>query len=102
MYGFIYEIGSKDEQTLDRHEGVPYSYQKKIIPLELITRSGDGETEEKRTINALVYIDGARISRDLPKTEYIHRINMAINDGLQKGFPQSFVDKYIRPSIPPE
>lgn len=101
VYGFVYEIGSKDEQSLDGYEGVPHSYEKKIIPLELITGSGDGETE-KRTINALVYIDGARISRDLPKMEYIKRINTGIKDALQRGIPQSYVDKYIRPSIPSE
>ena len=101
MYGFVYEIGSKDEQSLDVYEGVPSAYEKKTIPLELIIDSGDGETE-KRTIDALVYIDGIRTSRDLPKTEYIQRINMAIKDALQKGIPQSFVDKYIRPFIPSE
>lgn len=101
MYGFVYEIGSKDEQSLDGYEGVPSAYEKKTIPLELIIGSGDGETE-KRTIDALVYIDGIRTSRDLPKTEYIQRINMAIKDALQKGIPQSFVDKYIRPFIPSE
>lgn len=101
MYGFIYEIGSKDEQSLDGYEGVPRDYEKKTIPLELIIRSGDGETE-KRTIDALVYVDGIRTSRDLPKTEYIQRINLAIKDALQKGIPQSFVDKYIRQSIPSE
>jgi len=101
VYGFIYEINSKDEQSLDKYEGVPYDYEKRIVPLKLITRSGDGETE-KRTIDALVYIDVARTSRDLPKTEYIHRINMAIKDALQKGVSQSYVDKYVRPFIPPE
>ena len=102
MYGFIYEISSKDEQSLDNYEGVPYDYEKKIIPLELITCSGGGEADEKRTINALVYVDVTRTSRGLPKTEYIHRINMAFKDGLQKGIPQSYVDKYIRPFIPAE
>ncbi|KAH9067743.1 Butirosin biosynthesis, BtrG-like protein [Lactarius vividus] len=102
VYGFIYEINSNDEQSLDMYEGVPDSYEKKIIPLELITRSGDGETEEKRTIDALVYVDVARTSRDVPKKEYIHRINMGIKDALQKGVPQSYVDKYVRPFIPPE
>jgi len=101
VYGFIYEISSKDEELLDVHEGVPYDYEKQIIPLELITSSGDGETE-KRTINALVYMDGVRIGRDHPRTEYIYRINMAIKDALQKGVPQFYVDKYIRPFIPPE
>ncbi|KAH9047328.1 Butirosin biosynthesis, BtrG-like protein [Lactarius hengduanensis] len=102
VYGFIYEINSKDEQSLDKYEDVPYSYEKKIIPLELITRSGDGETEEKKTIDALVYVDVARTSRDVPKTEYIHRINMGIKDALQKGVSQSYVDKYVRPFIPPQ
>ncbi|KAF8271043.1 Butirosin biosynthesis, BtrG-like protein [Lactarius quietus] len=102
VYGFIYEINSKDEQALDGYEGVPRDYEKKIIPLELITFPGAGEAKEKRTINALVYIDGIHISRDLPRTEYIHRINMAIKDALPKGIPQSYIDKYIRPSIPPE
>lgn len=98
VYGFVYEIGSKDEQALDGYEGVPRDYEKKIIPLKLI---GDGETE-KRTIDALIYVDVVRISRDLPKTEYIQRINMAIKDALQKRIPQPYVDKYIRPSIPSE
>lgn len=102
VYGFIYEINSKDEQSLDKYEGVPYSYEKRIVPLELITCSGEGETEEKSNIDALVYIDFARTSRDLPKTEYIHRINMGVKDALQKGIPQSYVDKYVRPFIPPE
>ncbi|KAI9465170.1 Butirosin biosynthesis, BtrG-like protein [Lactarius psammicola] len=101
VYGFIYEINSKDEQSLDNYEGVPYAYEKRIIPLELITCSDDGKTE-KRTIDALVYIDVARTSRDLPKTEYIHRINLGMKDALQKGFSQSYVDKYVRPFIPAE
>lgn len=98
MYGFIYEISSKDEQSLDIYEAVPDHYEKRIVPLKLITGSGDG----KSTVNALVYIDVTRTNRDLPKTEYIYRINTAIKDALQKGIPQSYVDKYIRPFIPPE
>ncbi|KAH9006286.1 hypothetical protein EDB86DRAFT_3097965 [Lactarius hatsudake] len=93
---------SGDYVSLDKYEDVPSSYEKKIIPLVLITRSGDGETEEKKTIDALVYVDVARTSRDVPKTEYIHRINMGIKDALQKGVSQSYVDKYVRPFIPPE
>ncbi len=102
MYGFIYEINSEEEESLDKYEGVPDAYEKRTIPLELITPSSDGEMENKKTIDALVYIDFPRTSRDLPKMEYIHRINMAIKDALQKGVPQSFVDKYVRSFIPSE
>ena len=85
---------------MDGYEGFPHKYEKKVLPLELITGSGDGETE-KRTIHAIVYID-PRTSPGVPATEYIHRLNMAIKDALQKGIPQSYVDKYLRPSVPVE
>ena len=100
VYGFVYELSSKDEQSLDGYEGVPHNYDKndkKVLPLELIS---DGETE-KRTIHAMVYID-RRTSPGVPAAEYIHRLNMAIKDGLQKGIPQSYFDKYFRPSVPIE
>lgn len=54
----------------------------------------------KKTIDALVYIDITNTNPDVPKTEYIHRINMAMQDGVKNGVPQSYVDKYIRPFIP--
>ena len=101
VYGFVYEISSEDEQSLDGYEGVPHYYEKKVLPLELITGSSDGETE-KRTIHAMVYIDYTRTNPGLPATEYIHRLNMAIKDALQKSIPQSYVDKYLRPSVPVE
>lgn len=103
MLGFIYELNSKDEASLDRYEGAPHIYQKRTIPVQLTTSSpGDGETATEKTINALVYIDFACTSPDAPKTEYIHRINMAMQDGLKMGIPQSYIDKYIRPFIPPQ
>lgn len=82
------------------YEGAPRIYDKKIHPVQLRTSPGDGETATKKTIDALVYIDTASTSPDVPKTEYIHRINMAMQDGLKNGVPQSYIDKYIRPFIP--
>ena len=100
MYGFLYELSPKDEEFLDGYEGAPLIYGKKIMPIRLISSSGDGETATKVSIDALVYVDIVNTSRAAPKTEYIHRINMGLKDAFQMGFSQSYVDKYIRPSIP--
>jgi gamma-glutamylcyclotransferase len=104
VYGFVYEIGPQDEESLDGCEGVPLVYEKKVIPikLKLTTSSGDDETATKRIIEAIVYVDFVRTTRDVPRTEYVHRINMGLKDALPRGIPQSYVDKYIRPFIPPE
>lgn len=100
VYGFIYELSPTDEASLDTYETAPIIYDKKIHPVQLRTSPGDGETAAKKTIDALVYIDPVNTSRDVPKTEYIHRINMAVQDGLENGVPQSYINKYIRPFIP--
>ena len=102
VYGFIYELNTKNEASLDVYEGAPRIYDKKIHPVQLRTSPGDGEAATKKTIDALVYIDTVNTSPDDPKTEYIHRINMALQDGLKNGVPQSYIDKYIRPFIPAE
>jgi gamma-glutamylcyclotransferase len=102
VYGFIYELNPKNEASLDIHEAVPHIYDKRIHPVQLRTPPGDGETATKKTINALVYIDTVSTSPDVPKTEYIHRINMGLQDGLKNGVPQSYINKYIRPFIPAE
>lgn len=104
MYGFLYELSPKDEELLDGYEEVPRHYVKKTMPIQLITFSGNGDSETamQRSIDALVYVDIVNTSHDAPKTEYIHRINMAMKDAIQMGISQSYIDKYIRPSIPPE
>jgi gamma-glutamylcyclotransferase len=98
VYGLIYELSVKDEESLDKYEKVPDNYLKKVIPIELITSSSNGEV----TIDTLVYTDVVRIKRGSPKTEYIHRMNMAIKDALEKDISLSYIDTYLRPFIPPE
>ena len=102
VLGFIYELSLTDEANLDKYENVPVNYEKRTIPVQLITSPGGGGTATKKTIQALIYIDVNNTTPDVPKTEYIHRINMAMQDALKKGIPQSYIDKYIRPFIPPE
>jgi hypothetical protein len=102
VIGFIYELNPQDEASLDKYEGAPNVYGKRTVPVQLITSPGDGETATKKTIHALVYVDIVNTSPDVPKTEYIHRMNMALQDGLKMGISQSYIDKYIRPFIPPQ
>ncbi|KAF8483664.1 Butirosin biosynthesis, BtrG-like protein [Russula ochroleuca] len=102
VLGFIYELNPTDEASLDRYESAPRIYEKRTMPVQLISSPSDGETVTKKTTNALVYIDFVNTSRDVPKAEYIHRINMALQDGLKMGISQSYIDKYIRPFIPAE
>jgi len=72
------------------------------MPIQLISSSGDGDTATEGSIDALVYVDIVNTSRAAPMTEYIHRVNMGLRDAFQMGFSQSYVEKYIRPYIPPE
>ncbi|KAI0001050.1 hypothetical protein BJV77DRAFT_1057886 [Russula vinacea] len=91
VLGFIYELNPTDEASLDEYEEVPRIYKKRTY-----------QSTTKKTINALVYIDFVNTSPGVPKAEYIHRINLAVQDALKRGFSQSYIDKYIRPFIPPE
>jgi gamma-glutamylcyclotransferase len=100
VYGLIYELSVKDEESLDKYEGVPNNYEKRIIPLKLITSSGNGEVTTTVTIDTLVYTDVVRTKRGPPKTEYIHRMNMAIKDALENDMSLSYIDTYLRPFIP--
>jgi hypothetical protein len=102
----VYELSHKDEKSLDKCEGFPLLYEKRVTPIKLkVTTSSDNdenETATKRTMDVMAYIDFANTTRDVPRTEYIHRINMGLKDSLQRGIPQSYIDKYIRPFIPAE
>lgn len=99
VYGFIYELTPEDEKILDGYEGVPDNYIKEIFPIQG-SSGGDGNPTEGITMNALVYVDVQRTTESKPKTEYIYRMNMAIADGIGKGIPRDYFEKYLRPFIP--
>ncbi|EXJ80813.1 hypothetical protein A1O3_07097 [Capronia epimyces CBS 606.96] len=60
-------------------------------------RSGAHNT----TIRALVYVDEFRIKPGKIAHEYIGRMNRAIDESVQLGVPQSWVDHVMREFIPP-
>ena len=105
VYGLVYDLAPEDEEDLDDIEGVPIAYTKETMRMEFWKGSRKenvdvtGEAEEKEL---LVYIDRLRVVDDVPKEEYIHRMNMGIRDALKRGVPTEYVERVIRPFIAAE
>ncbi|CAF9930809.1 MAG: hypothetical protein HETSPECPRED_007714 [Heterodermia speciosa] len=103
VYGLVYTLTEDDEKRLDVNEGVPIAYTKEVLPIEFWAlapgeKADFGQDSEKKQL--LVYIDRIRLEDDKPKAEYIHRVNMGVQDAVQIGVPQSYVDDMIRKFIP--
>ena len=98
VYGLVYEISPSDEASLDRAEGVPRAYTKETMEVEL----QPAVSGEKSLVQCLVYIDRKRVEEGEPWEEYIHRMNMGINDAAARGLPKWYIDKYMRRFIPTE
>ena len=98
VYGLVYEISPSDEASLDRSEGVPRAYTKESMGIELRL----AENGKEVVAQCLVYIDERRVEQGEPWEEYVHRMNMGINDAAAKGLPEWYIEKYMRGSIPAE
>ncbi|KAK7037947.1 Aig2 family protein [Favolaschia claudopus] len=99
VWALLYELSEADEMKLDRYEGVPVSYVKQTLPVEYLKKS-DGGDVERQTVDALVYVDIKSTLTGPPRTEYIFRMNSAIDDALAEGVPKAYIDQYLRPRIP--
>ncbi len=106
VFGLVYNLTPTDEAALDVNEGVPYAYAKEILNVDFWASK-----ESSKPINVmdagekvfmLVYIDRVRTKDDVPKKEYIYRMNMGIQDGVNEGIPQDYVNQIMRPFIPAE
>ncbi|KAL4762358.1 glycosyl hydrolase family 47-domain-containing protein [Aspergillus foveolatus] len=131
VYGVLYEMSAEDETVLDGYEGVHYlageSMEEQKVPLEIRPKEqGDGDynkwyvdarvvkwfdegyRERKGLqgvggkVRVLVYVDELRVKVGKPKEEYIPRMNRAIGEAVQLGFPRDWAEEVMRPSIPLE
>jgi gamma-glutamylcyclotransferase len=113
VFGLLYNILPDDEAFLDVCEGVPLAYQKEVMEVEVVERTADRadseeegegqEVEGKVFVQALIYIDNARITPSAPKPEYVLRMNRGI-DEAESGWqlPRWYVDAVMRRYIPPQ
>lgn len=95
VYGLLYELTAADEHDLDLYEGS--AYEKKVLPLSLQRE----KSSDEETVRALIYIDVLRKDTSHPRTEYIYRMNMGIADAVEEGVPEDYIERYLRPFIPP-
>ncbi|KAL3472434.1 hypothetical protein BJX99DRAFT_215802 [Aspergillus californicus] len=51
-------------------------------------------------VRVLVYVDEMRVESSRPKSEYIPRMNRAIKEAVELGFPEDWAEKVMRPFIP--
>ena len=104
VYGLVYSLEPSDEHSLDRNEGVPFVYAKKLLPIDFWpSEKGSNPADvhgKAQTKQALIYIDQERTKDDQPKAEYVERMNRGIDDGLAHGIPRSYVDQVLRAFIP--
>lgn len=129
VYGVLYEMSQEDEKLLDGYEGVDQCSGLPLpgsgVPARIRPREqGDGEynkwyvgarvvkwldegyrerngfEREGGEINVLVYIDEERVKLGKPNDEYIPRMNRAINESVNLGFPEDWAEEVMRRSIP--
>ncbi|EFQ25020.1 AIG2-like family protein [Colletotrichum graminicola] len=114
VYGVLYTLPPADEATLDVCEGVPYAYQKHDLYVTVVSTAistaaappasppaGDAGPQQGASITALVYVDGERTTRSLPRAEYVGRMNRGLDEaGELFGLPAAYVDRVVRPYIP--
>ncbi|KAF8912089.1 hypothetical protein CPB84DRAFT_1761234 [Gymnopilus junonius] len=95
VYGLMYELTPADEESLDIYEGS--TYEKQYIPVNI---DADKCNVDYKVVEVLIYVDVERKSESYPRTEYIYRMNMGIEDALKEGIPSAYINKYLRTFIP--
>lgn len=124
VFGVLYEMARDDERLLDGYEGVDWDappssassaggvsgairpreqgsgdYNKWYLPAK-ITRWLDDEQRvargEREEQTVLVYVDEERVRVGPPKKEYIARMDRAIREALELGFPGEWAGEVMR------
>ncbi|KAL4765044.1 gamma-glutamylcyclotransferase family protein [Aspergillus foveolatus] len=110
VQGLCYLIGAEDELKLDRVEGVPNAYQKRVLRAELVLaksslvgrdvseiasfsgeqlKAGSGRGEPE-VVEALAYVSKDYIKDGPPKGEYAARMRLGLRDALELGMSKEY------------
>ncbi|KAM5358706.1 hypothetical protein ACJZ2D_015049 [Fusarium nematophilum] len=92
VYGLLYLLPPQDEELLDGYEGVPWAYKKYQVDVKWAS-SKEGE----ETLQALIYIDDLRVEEDVPRDEYVDRMERGIEDAVENwGLDEEWADRVMR------
>ncbi|KKK19841.1 hypothetical protein ARAM_004946 [Aspergillus rambellii] len=130
VFGVLYEMDAADEEILDGYEGVDTCsagsgsgsgaprevlrpreqgdgcYNKWFVRAKVVTwldggyRVRNGLPGEGGEVKVLVYVDEERVEMGSPKDEYVPRMNRAIREAVELGFPGDWAEEVMRPFIP--
>ncbi|KAM0562575.1 hypothetical protein ACHAPJ_002265 [Fusarium lateritium] len=93
VYGLLYLVPPEDEERLDGHEGVPWAYQK----FQVDVKWANAKKDDDETLRALVYVDGMRVEEDVPRDEYVGRMEAGIEDVVENwGMDEEWADRVMR------
>ncbi|KAF1738671.1 hypothetical protein CRV24_000599 [Beauveria bassiana] len=101
VYGLLYLLPPRDEESLDRFEGVPHAYEKLRCEVRWV-RDGDGkllagEEEGGEPVKALVYVDERRTDDGMPAKEYMGRMERGIEDAVRNwGLDEGYANRVMR------
>ena len=98
VYGGLYFLSPRDEAGLDESEGVPWMYEKQWHDCMRINPDG---SEAGQKVPCLMYVDVQRPDEGTIQSDYVIWINKSIREAKPYGLPDDYVEKYIRPCIPP-
>ncbi|KAM3480759.1 hypothetical protein MY5147_001048 [Beauveria neobassiana] len=101
VYGLLYLLPPRDEESLDRFEGVPHAYEKLRCEVRWV-RDGDGkllagEEGGGEPVKALVYVDERRTDDGMPAKEYVGRMERGIEDAVRNwGLDEGYANRVMR------
>ncbi|KAF2395720.1 hypothetical protein EJ06DRAFT_517439 [Trichodelitschia bisporula] len=106
VWALTYALTPADEAALDINEGVPHAYEKAYVSADYWPAGWADEpvdiTLPTVQCEVLVYIDRKRTVPDVPRKEYVYRMNRGVADALACGVPETYVERVIRGFIPAE
>lgn len=95
VYGLLYLLPPQDEESLDGYEGVPFAYQKFQVDVAWVKDTAGEDFGEM--VRALVYIDEKRVGEDVPRGEYVGRMERGIEDAVENwGLDEGYADRVMR------
>lgn len=87
VYGLLYLLPPTDEAALDGYEGVAYNAYKKYTIDVVRIKDEQGKplpaAQPPQKCTALVYVDDERVEGDVPRREYVVRMERGIREAVE-------------------